>query len=120
MTLKTGSVSRFLENKQENNHAIHEQILGANAYISRANDRVGILRGYEMMRRTLQDAGYYLELPFDEVALLEFERQRHAISQECDHDVRKLAAYLKFVEAEMRTSGEFKFRNRTTKVSSDN
>ena len=57
---------------------IHEQILGANAYISRANDRGGILRGYEMMKRTLQDAGYYLVLPFDEAALLEFERQRHA------------------------------------------
>ena len=45
---------------------------------------------------------------------------RHAISQECDHDVRKLAAYLKSVETEMRTSGEFKFPNRTTKVSTEN
>ncbi len=57
---------------------IHEQMLGANAYISRANERRGILRGYEMMKRTLQDAEYYLVLPFDEAALLEFERQRHA------------------------------------------
>ena len=34
---------------------------------------------------------------------------RHAISQECDHDVRKLAAYLYKVEAEMRKSGDFQF-----------
>ena len=41
---------------------------------------------------------------------------RHAISQECDHDVRKLAAYLRTVEAEMRKSGEFKFPNQTSNV----
>jgi hypothetical protein len=41
---------------------------------------------------------------------------RHAISQVCNHDVRKLAAYLKSVETEMRASGEFKFPNQTTKV----
>lgn len=41
---------------------------------------------------------------------------RHAISQECDHDVRKLAAYLRKVEAEMRKTGEFKFPNQTPKV----
>ena len=55
---------------------IHEQVLGANAYVSRANDRNGILRGYEMMMRTLQDAAHFLVLPFDDAALLEFERQR--------------------------------------------
>lgn len=55
---------------------IHEQMLGANAYISRANDRDGILRGYEMMLRTLQDSAHFLVLPFDDAALLEFERQR--------------------------------------------
>lgn len=41
---------------------------------------------------------------------------RHAISQECDHDVRKLAAYLRKVEAEMRKTGEFKFPIPTSKV----
>lgn len=57
---------------------IHEQMLGANAYISRANDRDGVLRGYAMLKQTLQDAAYFLVLPFDEIALLEFERQRDA------------------------------------------
>jgi tRNA(fMet)-specific endonuclease VapC len=57
---------------------IHEQMLGANAYISRANDRRGVLRGYAMMERTLQDAAHFLVLPFDEATLLEFESQRHA------------------------------------------
>jgi hypothetical protein len=40
---------------------------------------------------------------------------RHTISQECGHDVRRLAAYLKTVEAEMRKSGEFKFPNSNLK-----
>ena len=57
---------------------VHEQMLGANAYISKANDRDGILRGYSMMQRTLEDAAYFLVLSFDESAQLEFERQRHA------------------------------------------
>lgn len=57
---------------------VHEQLLGANAYISRANDREGVLRGYAMMKRTLEDAAHFLVLPFDETALLEFERQRDA------------------------------------------
>ncbi len=56
---------------------IHEQMLGANAYISKANDRDGILRGYSMMQRTLKDAMYFLVLPFDEFAQREFEHQRH-------------------------------------------
>ncbi len=42
---------------------------------------------------------------------------RHAISQECDHDVRKLAAYLRKVEAEMRKSGEFQFARGSSKES---
>lgn len=40
---------------------------------------------------------------------------RHAISEECNHDVRKLAAYLRKVEAEMRASGEFQFATSTSK-----
>lgn len=39
---------------------------------------------------------------------------RHAISQECGHDLRKLVAYLQTVETELRQSGEFKFAPRST------
>ena len=57
---------------------VQEQILGANAFVSRADNRAGILRGYAMMERTLQDAAHFVVLPFDDAALLEYERQRHA------------------------------------------
>lgn len=57
---------------------IQEQILGANAFLSRADDRAGILRGYAMMQRTLQDAAHFVVLPFDDAAQFEYERQRQA------------------------------------------
>lgn len=41
---------------------------------------------------------------------------RHAISKECDHDVRKMAAYLWEVETEMRKTGEFKFPKQTSRT----
>lgn len=41
---------------------------------------------------------------------------RHAISEECDHDVRKMAAYLWEVESEMRKTGEFMFPKQTSRT----
>ena len=34
---------------------------------------------------------------------------RHEISEECGHDVRKVAAYYRTVENELKGSGDFRF-----------
>ena len=43
----------------------------------------------------------------DEVT--EVRRVRHEISAECGHDLRKVAAYYRSVENELKQSGEFRF-----------
>jgi tRNA(fMet)-specific endonuclease VapC len=43
----------------------HEQLLGANAFINRSRSREQIVRGYEMLERSLGDAGHFIVLPFD-------------------------------------------------------
>ncbi len=43
----------------------------------------------------------------DEVT--EVRRVRHEISAECGHDVRKVAAYYRSVENDLKQSGEFRF-----------
>ncbi len=53
-------------------------------------------------------------MPKDEVA--EVRRIRHEISEECGHDIRKVAAYYRQVEEELRKSGEFRFEERTEPV----
>ncbi|MHC4401747.1 MAG: hypothetical protein ACYTG0_18910 [Planctomycetota bacterium] len=46
-------------------------------------------------------------MPNDEVG--EVRRIRHEISEECGHDVRKVAAYYRQIEEELKRSGEFRF-----------
>lgn len=48
-------------------------------------------------------------MPTDEVS--EVRRIRHQISEECGHDIRKVAAYYRQVEQELRESGEFRFED---------
>ena len=43
----------------------------------------------------------------DEIAVV--RRIRHAISAECGHDVRRVAAYYRAVADELRESGEYRF-----------
>ena len=50
-------------------------------------------------------------MPNDEVG--EVRQIRHAISEECGHDVRKVAAYYRQVEQELRESGDFRFEDRS-------
>jgi hypothetical protein len=38
---------------------------------------------------------------------------RHEISEECGHDVRKIAAYYRRVEEELKKSGDFRFEDQT-------
>ncbi|HUT94442.1 MAG TPA: hypothetical protein VMY37_33600 [Thermoguttaceae bacterium] len=49
-------------------------------------------------------------MPSDEVG--EVRRIRHEISEECGHDVRKVAAYYRRIEEELKRSGEFRFEHR--------
>jgi len=46
-------------------------------------------------------------MPNDEIA--EVRKIRHEISEECGHDVRKVAAYYRRVGEELKKSGEFRF-----------
>ena len=53
-------------------------------------------------------------MPNDEVG--EVRRIRHEISEEYGHDIRKVAAYYRQVEEELKRSGEFRFEDRTELV----
>ena len=48
--------------------SFHEQILGWNAYIARAKDQTGIVRGYGRLEKILSDFSRSQVLPFDEAA----------------------------------------------------
>ena len=50
-------------------------------------------------------------MPNDEIG--EVRKIRHEISEECGHDVRKVAAYYRRVEEELRRSGEFRFEDQS-------
>ena len=46
-------------------------------------------------------------MPDDETA--DIRKIRHQISEECGHDIRKVAEYYRQVEKELKTSGQFRF-----------
>lgn len=46
-------------------------------------------------------------MPNDEIA--EIRKIRHQISEECGHDIHKVAAYYRQVEEELKQSGQFHF-----------
>lgn len=54
----------------------HEQMLGANAYISRAKKREEVIRGYRMIDAAMAAYRRFRILPFDEPCAIEFERLR--------------------------------------------
>lgn len=51
-------------------------------------------------------------MPNDEIA--EIRRIRHQISEECGHDIRKVAAYYRRVEEELKKSGDFRFEEQSS------
>lgn len=53
--------------------AFHEQMLGANAYISRAKSSEQVVRGYQMLHRILSDFSRAQVLPFDYAAMQVFQ-----------------------------------------------
>jgi tRNA(fMet)-specific endonuclease VapC len=56
--------------------SFHEQILGWNAYIARADDPTGVVRGYSRLERILADFSRAQLLPFDEASADVFEDLR--------------------------------------------
>ena len=56
--------------------SFHEQVLGWNAYIGRAPDHKGIVRGYLMFQEVLRDFSASQVLPFDDAAAATFESLR--------------------------------------------
>jgi tRNA(fMet)-specific endonuclease VapC len=56
--------------------SFHEQVLGANAFISRASSPAAMVRGYQMLKVSLMDFNRFPVLPFDEPAAREFEALR--------------------------------------------
>jgi tRNA(fMet)-specific endonuclease VapC len=56
--------------------AFHEQMLGANAYISQAKSRREVVRGYEILHRVLTDFSDSQVLPFDDAAATAFDELR--------------------------------------------
>jgi tRNA(fMet)-specific endonuclease VapC len=58
--------------------SFHEQMLGANLFISRAKTQAQVTRGYQMMEVILIDFSRFRVLPFDEPAASQFTRLRKA------------------------------------------
>lgn len=56
--------------------SFHEQVLGANAYISRASSHVAVVRGYQMLEVSLMDFNHFSVLPFDEPSAKQFDALR--------------------------------------------
>jgi len=50
-------------------------------------------------------------MPNDDVT--DVRRIRHEISEECGHDIRKVVAYYRGVQNELKRSGEFRFEERS-------
>jgi len=50
-------------------------------------------------------------MPNDEIA--EIRKIRHQISEECGHDIHKVAAYYRQVEEELKKSGQFRFEEQS-------
>ena len=58
--------------------SIHEQMLGANKYVSQARTRASVIRGYQMIETALLDYNQFQILPFDEPAAIKFDELRQA------------------------------------------
>ncbi len=58
--------------------SLHEQMLGANQFISRAKTQADVTRGYQMMEVILIDFSRFRVLPFDQPAASQFSRLRKA------------------------------------------
>ena len=53
-------------------------------------------------------------MPNDEIA--EIRKIRHQISEECGHDIHKVAEYYRQVQEELKQSGQFRFEERSEEL----
>jgi len=53
-------------------------------------------------------------MPNDEIA--EIRKIRHQISEECGHDIHKVAAYYRRVEEKLKKSGAFRFEEPSSEL----
>ena len=53
-------------------------------------------------------------MPNDEIA--EIRKIRHQISEECGHDIHKVAEYYRQVQEELKRSGQFRFEERSEEL----
>ena len=51
-------------------------------------------------------------MPNEEIA--EIRKIRHQISEECGHDIHKVAAYYRQVEEDLKKSGQFRFEEQSS------
>jgi tRNA(fMet)-specific endonuclease VapC len=56
--------------------SFHEELLGWNAYIAKAKNLAGIVKGYARLLKILTDFNAAQVLPFDDAAAVEFARLR--------------------------------------------
>ena len=56
--------------------SFHEEILGWNAYIAKAKNNAGVVKGYDRLMKILIDFNAAQVLPFDDAAATEFTRLR--------------------------------------------
>jgi tRNA(fMet)-specific endonuclease VapC len=68
--------------------SFHEQVMGANNYITRARKAEDVVRGYQMMEQSLIDFPRFHVLPFDAPAAQQFEAFRAARIRIATMDLR--------------------------------
>ena len=74
--------------------SFHEQVLGAHNQINSARDHAGMIRGYEILERTLTAFARLAVLPFDAAAAAEFDSLKGAKIRVGTMDLRIAAVAL--------------------------
>jgi tRNA(fMet)-specific endonuclease VapC len=68
--------------------SFHEQVLGCHTYISKARDDAGLIRGYKMLGRVIQDFASWPVLLFDTQAATTFANLKAARVRIATMDLR--------------------------------
>ncbi len=54
--------------------SLHEQVVGAHAYLNQAKNSAGLIRGYELLERLPRDYLAFTLLPFDAAAVVIYDQ----------------------------------------------
>jgi tRNA(fMet)-specific endonuclease VapC len=89
--------------------SFHEQAFGANAYISKARNSKGIIRGYRMFQQILADFAEAQVMHFDEAAAMIFDGLRGQCIRISTMDLRIASiALLREMTVLTRNVGDFR------------